>query len=881
MNRRNSSPVQPHTPSGPSSRGSDSPWSLQYETELRRKAEHDRNHWKSRALASEEELRKSRGALGDSTRVQYMDRNGSQFFREVIVLREKLAARWDPRNWAELCMSALKGPRDGCQLDYTMDVRDCVAFQPALKEIHRQRDEESSQWLQNHAFCIEKQLLCKMSLRLSNRRMFWQNSMMKFDHSARDTDGKRVRRREVMAGDSAVRAPELFNPKQMLTAIREDEVDASGCDRHVESEDRMGAEVRDVEATMLEVIDSANDSACGGMATAGTESNPHWIVNSMDGAGVTKVATGVRVVSFPGSVRKMNQSRHGVRNLVTYQETTMAEDHGTLMVRCAHIRPRLCSIYKRGYLVRPDGSKVYVKFMLSADKSGFCHLMGTRNMNHDAFGTQCDCRDCQDDMYDLTKSPLTHYDHLTFAVRVGRAHVAMHEALEEPEPAEWCVNCDVCGKLTKAVILAERAKRESMSESEMVKFGEAFSRIHFGQNVDQEPVLPYNESCTDILHLYLNVIKVAVAHVFHKPFQLDKQNYSPHVNEIMSDVRDKLNVRMKQDFDDKTFGGEGTFALIGDGVKTFMRGGHNHRLVPDLLAIAQPYLDLLTSDGAVSDAPAPAPAPAAATGEGQKGGRAPGRPAGSGRGRGRGRGARGRGGSAGRGQGQATRTVTTVQQPVSSDDEDAEPGMDQAADGAETAGTPAYQASYKEKVVTMFLSLSTHWLFTHSVNDRDARCILQPEREKLARKAYELGCDCVQAVCAVCGDEARQTYLHDIAYGLQKLFLILGKPYLGATEGNEAAHQEMKKDYQLMCSHSNRRAGSMLQLMRLHHLRKMAFSKHAQFAPPTKYSESALGMELSVKVYKRKRKEADASIPIADGHLKAILCEPCHGETED
>ena len=122
------------------------------------------------------------------------------------------------------------------------------------------------------------------------------------------------------------------------------------------------------------------------MASKGTLDDPDWIVESMDGAGLTHVASGVRVVLFPGSVRKMNQSRHGVRNLAAYQETSHAEDHGTLMARCAHLRPQLCRIFRRGYVTRPDGTKNYVKVMLSADKSGFCHLMGTRNMNHDAFG---------------------------------------------------------------------------------------------------------------------------------------------------------------------------------------------------------------------------------------------------------------------------------------------------------------------------------------------------------------------------------------------------------------------------------------------------------------------------------------------------------------
>ena len=108
---------------------------------------------------------------------------------------------------AELAIAALKGPRDGSQLDYTMDVRDCVQFKAALDEIHCIRDEESRDWLETHAFRAEKQLLGKMAHRKSNRRMFWENSLYKFDHSARDAEGQRVQKREMMAKDSSVRAP--------------------------------------------------------------------------------------------------------------------------------------------------------------------------------------------------------------------------------------------------------------------------------------------------------------------------------------------------------------------------------------------------------------------------------------------------------------------------------------------------------------------------------------------------------------------------------------------------------------------------------------------------------------------------------------------------
>ena len=191
-----------------------------------------------------------------------MARESSQYREEVRVLRE-IMSRWDKRNWAELCVSVLKGLRGGEQIDYTMDVRDCTAFEGALKEIHRQRDEECSAWLQTHAFRAEKQLLGKMAHRKSNRRMFWENSMYKFDHSARNKDGVPLRKREMMAAKSSVRAPELYNPKAMLAMIREDEEDEHGQDRHAESDDRRGAQVRDVEATILEVLESAKQGRIG------------------------------------------------------------------------------------------------------------------------------------------------------------------------------------------------------------------------------------------------------------------------------------------------------------------------------------------------------------------------------------------------------------------------------------------------------------------------------------------------------------------------------------------------------------------------------------------------------------------------------------------
>ena len=96
------------------------------------------------------------------------------------------------------------------------------------------------------------------------------------------------------------------------------------------------------------------------------------------------------------------------------------------------LRKQLCKIHNRQYIERPDGGRVHVRFMLTADKSGLCHMLGRRNMNYDAYGTQCDCKDSLDTLYDLTLGALTHFDGLTFEKRSARAHVAEWETREQP-----------------------------------------------------------------------------------------------------------------------------------------------------------------------------------------------------------------------------------------------------------------------------------------------------------------------------------------------------------------------------------------------------------------------------------------------------------------
>ena len=47
-----------------------------------------------------------------------------------------------------------------------------------------------------------------------------------------------------------------------------------------------------------------------------------------------------------------------------------------------------------------------------------------------------------------------------------------------------------------------------MEEADATKFRDDHARKHHGQDYECEPVLPYNDSGSDILHLYLNIKKV-------------------------------------------------------------------------------------------------------------------------------------------------------------------------------------------------------------------------------------------------------------------------------------------------------------------------------------------------------------------------------------
>ena len=74
-----------------------------------------------------------------------------------------------------------------------------------------------------------------------------------------------------------------------------------------------------------------------------------------------------------------------------------------------------------------------------------------------------------------------------------------------------------------------------MDDEDKHKFDETHARAHFGQEYGHPPVLPFDDLCSDLLHMYLNLEKGALSKVFHEPLQVEKRKLKHKgVKEVVS-----------------------------------------------------------------------------------------------------------------------------------------------------------------------------------------------------------------------------------------------------------------------------------------------------------------------------------------------------------
>ena len=135
-----------------------------------------------------------------------------------------------------------------------------------------------------------------------------------------------------------------------------------------------------------------------------------------------------------------------------------------------------------------------------------------------------------------------------------------------------------------------------------------------------------------------------------------------------------------------------------------------------------------------------------------------------------------------------------------------------------------------------------HWQFTH-MHEKDCSKIDADLRKERAMQCARLGLEVERAMLTCIGTKRRRTYGHDTVYGTAGLYVLLGKPYLGATEGNEHAHQEMKMYFRRCSSKNSKRVSACLQTLNLLTLNRLLVSLTAAELPRGGYTGMRTGLD--------------------------------------
>ena len=121
---------------------------------------------------------------------------------------------------------------------------------------------------------------------------------------------------------------------------------------------------------------------------------------------------------------------------------------------------------------------------------------------------------------------------------------------------------------------------------------------------------------------------------------------------------------------------------------------------------------------------------------------------------------------------------------------------------------------YAQRVAVALCSFIELYSYMHADHEQLASTQSQQQRSERADVAVDLAIELQRAILALVGTKRRRTYAHDLVYGMHTLYSLFAKPWNAATEANEHAHQDMKKYFRDLCSHSGPQ-GDCLQVLKM------------------------------------------------------------------
>ena len=144
---------------------------------------------------------------------------------------------------------------------------------------------------------------------------------------------------------------------------------------------------------------------------------------------------------------------------------------------------------------------------------------------------------------------------------------------------------------------------------------------------------------------------------------------------------------------------------------------------------------------------------------------------------------------------------------------------------------------YSQRVGAAFVAFIQFYAYLKKDHATPAEKLDEQMREERADAAVALALTMQRAMLALIGTSRRRTYAHDLVYGTYQQYMLFGKPWNCATEGNEHAHQDMKKFFKHLANHNpNSKHGDCYQVLRLMVSKTVFIRTKAHLLPATNYA---------------------------------------------
>ena len=176
-----------------------------------------------------------------------------------------------------------------------------------------------------------------------------------------------------------------------------------------------------------------------------------------------------------------------------------------------------------------------------------------------------------------------------------------------------------------------------------------------------------------------------------------------------------------------------------------------------------------------------------------------------------------------------------------------------------TATYGAAETTYAQRVAQAFSKFIDFYEYLH--RNHEEKASLYPrsteagraERARRADEAVKRVVAFERAAIALIGEHRRRAYAHDLVYGMHKLYELFGKPWNGACEGSEHAHQEVKRFFaKLTChssAHAEKHSGACHQILKMSIIKQQLCRERAvQDLPASEYSAQRANTTFSVAV---------------------------------